>query len=142
MSIYDCFFDSIAGMHRAQGYLEQAANYIADPGNWGQDSPPVSPAPATSFPAVLANAMRGQGDDGTGGTGNPGPTPPPVPSAGDGLKGLGVGESQGPNSLLDAMILAMIAQRMYEANARLFAIENKIVGIIIHLGELNPPPDG
>jgi len=141
MSIYDCFFDSIAGMHAAERYLGQAASYIANPGNWGMDSSSSSIQSAdTSFSSVLANAMGQQGAEGgyPGNGGNPAVYQPP---AGNALEGLGVGEGQGPNSLLDAMVLALMAQRMYEANARMFAIENKIVGIIIHLGEENYRPE-
>lgn len=138
MSIYDCFYNSIAGMHRAEGYLEQAANYLAAPSTWGQDEASVS-QPSTSFAVVLANAMNQQGgrDGETGGDGGPVPY---VPSPNKALDGLGVGEGQGPGSIMDAIVLAMIAQRMYEANARMFAIENRIVGIMIHLGEENYRP--
>jgi hypothetical protein len=142
MSIYDCFYDSIAGMHRAEGYLEQAASYIANPANWYEGSSSSAPATAsseTSFSAILSNAMNSKvGQDGepgeSGGSSPPSTYAPPTANA---LDGLGVGQGQGPDSLLDAMVLALIAQRMYEANARMFAIENKIVGIIIHLGEEN-----
>ena len=144
MSIYDCFYDSIAGMHRAQGYLDQAARVIADPASWGMDSAGTSSATSStsgaSFADILSGAMsrNGEGGTGTGGGGNPATYTPPVSSA---LDGLGVGQGEGPQDIMDAMILALIAQRMYEANARIFAIQNKVVGIIIHLGEENYRPD-
>ena len=133
MSLYDCFFDSIQGLHRAEALLEQAARVIADPSKWAS---PSYELPSQSFSNALVTSIgqQGRGDENKGGG-----VPPPVPGAGPPgrLDGLGVGQNQGPLTLLDAMIAAMVAQRMYEANARMIAIENRIVGIIIHLGEEN-----
>ena len=133
MSIYDCFFDSIAGLRRAEALLEQATRVIANPETWAmgaQETPSYG-----TFSENLASKIGEQGRNGSGKGGGQEGGGGPVPPSLAALDGLGAGQSQGPMDLLDAMIAAMMAQRMYEANARMIAIENRLVGIIIHLGD-------
>ena len=139
MSLYDLFANSIAGMQAARRALDRSAEIVADPRQWGIDS--GEPSGGASFAGILAGQMGGTGQSREGETGN---STPPVTGAPPGyapLAGLGVGQSEGPQDIMDAIITALIAEKMYAANARLFAIENKIAGIIIHLGEEHPPAD-
>ncbi len=138
MSLYDYFGHSIAGLQKSQALLDQAAVYVANPANWGMELP-ATPSSYYSFEEYLSNAAA----PGNCTSPNRDESRPPPPPSGRGvtaytpLAGLGVGEGMAPQFILDAMICALMALRMYQANARMIAIENKVVGIIIHLGEEN-----
>lgn len=133
MSIYDSFGCSIAGMREAQRILDMCAAYVADPRNWtGEEGQAVTAAESgMSFAQYLdqANGTRY-------GQSNPGHDSGKL-SGNRALAGLGVGTNVdgGPTDIMDAIIKALIAQRMYEANARLFSIQNKVLGVLIHIGE-------
>jgi len=128
---------SIAGMQAAQRILDESAAYLADPANWyGEPEKPKAP-PYTTFAEYLANAAAGQGRDGEGTGGHPSTPPATIPPGSMAFDDLGVGAGEGPRDIMDAMLNAIIALRMYEANARMFSIEDRILGIIIHLGEEN-----
>ncbi len=137
MSLYDYFGYSIAGMRTAQGILDTCAAYLAKPENWY--GPPAAAKTSSSssgatFQEYLANAMNERGGEGpgNGGTGNPGQA---VPRGYAPVDDLRAGVPWAPQSIMDAIIYAMIAARMYEANARIFAIQNKVVGILINIGK-------
>jgi len=136
MSLYDYYGYSIAGMREAQRILDQSAAYLAKPENWYGDSCKVesTPSPYSTFQEYLDNANSdwNGGSSGNGGSGHPGVAVPPGYAP---LDDLGVGMGTGPQSIFDAIINALIAVRMYEANARIFAIENKVVGILINIGK-------
>lgn len=133
MSIYDSFGCSIAGMREAQRILDMCSAFVANPANWtgGEGHPETAPESGMSFAQYLDQA------NGTKyGTSNPGSDSGAL-SGNKALAGLGTGMSMdgAPTDIMDAITKALIAQRMYEANARLFSIQNKVLGVLIHIGE-------
>jgi len=139
VSLYGYFDHSIAGLRAAEALLDQAARVIADPDQWYGTAEQQAPS---SFNELIATQLTAFGQRGPG-PGGAESVKSVLPAPGFSMMDdLGVGMQMGPQDLLDAMIALIIAQRMYEANARVFAIENRVVGIIIHLGEEYYRPDG
>jgi hypothetical protein len=133
MSLYDYFGHSIAGLRAAEALLDQAARIIADPAQWGMGST-EEVSPYATFDDYIASAVNDRQQGGVN-TGGGIVSAAKLPSGSSMMKDLGVGMGMGPSDILDAMIAALMAQRMYEANARLFDIENRVVGILVHIGE-------
>ena len=129
MALIDMFGSSFAGLARGQRLLEAAARTIADPGSYGL-RPAASDA---AFHEILHAQLTAfvnagsQGRDGDPGTARFVSTPVAPPAA--------ALMAESGQDFLGAILDMLIARRMIEANARMIAIQNSVVGTIIDLGK-------
>jgi len=132
MALSDIFASSFAGLRMGLALLESSARTVANPAAWGMAAPPsTSPTTFQEMLTVQLAAVAGQGQVLQGGlTQTEMPASTPAQTWQDALTHPEIESFD----LVGAMINAIIAQRMIEANARLISIENEVVGTIIDLG--------
>ena len=126
MALIDMFASSFSGMQNGLSLLQQSARTIADPATWGTSS-------STAFHEILtAQIAAVSGNGGRDGEGRPTGTARIVYTR---MTPDVQGMAPSGDDLLGAMVNALIARRIIEANARMISIENSVVWTIIDLGK-------